>query len=130
MPAEVQTPRDIYYHNGTLYISATVVRTWAPNDVIDYGSVGGGLYACENGQVKQIFDEKISVTGVQIDSKGVMYLSDINGNIYRKTGGGDYVKIFSDYHSISKGVQLENDDVLYLPTLGGGLLKLEGLENL
>lgn len=130
MPAEVQIPRDIYYHNGTLYISATVVRTWAPNGVIDYGSVGGGLYAYENGQVKQIFDEKISVTGVQIDSKGVMYLSDINGNIYRKTGGGDYVKIFSDYHSISKGVQLENDDVLYLPTLGGGLLKLEGLENL
>lgn len=130
MPTEVQTPRDIYYHNGTLYISATVVRTWAPNGVIDYGSVGGGLYACENGQVKQIFDEKISVTGVQIDSKGVMYLSDINGNIYRKTGGGDYVKILSDYHSISKGVQLENDDVLYLPTLGGGLLKLEGLENL
>lgn len=130
MPADVQTPRDVYYHDGTLYISATVVRTWAPNGVVDYSSVGGGLYAYRSGQIRQIFDEKISVAGVQIDSKGVMYLSDINGNIYRKAPDGDYVKIYSAYHSISKGVQLENDDVLYLPTLGGGLLKLEGLENL
>ena len=129
MPTDVQIPRDVYYHNGTLYISATVVRTWAPHGGIDYGSVGGGLYAYANGQVKQIFDGKISVTGVQIDSKGVMYLSDINGNIYRKTSGGDYVKIYSAYHCFCKGVQLENDDVLYLPTLGGGLLKLEGLES-
>lgn len=130
MPPDVQTPRDTYYHDGTLYISATVVRTWAPNGVIDYESVGGGLYAYNNGQIRRIFDEKISVTGVQFDSKGVMYLSDVNGNIYRKTVDGDYVKIYSNFHSISKGVQLENDDVLYLPTLGGGLLKLEGLENL
>ena len=130
LPEGVQTPRDIYYHNGTLYISATVVRIWAPSGGVDYGSVGGGLYAYRNGQTERIFDEKISVTGVQIDSKGVMYVSDINGNIYRKSADGDYVKIYNAYHSISKGVQLENDDVLYLPTLGGGLLKLEGLENL
>lgn len=130
MPADVQTPRDIYYHDGTLYISATVVRTWAPNGGVDYGSVGGGLYAYKNGQVSRIFDEKISVTGVQIDSKGVMYVSDVNGNIYRKAVDGDYEKIYGDYHNISKGVQLQNDDVLYLPTLGGGLLRLEGLENL
>lgn len=130
LPKDVQTPRDVYYHNGTLYISATVVRTWSPNGGIDYGSVGGGLYAYEDGQIKQIFDQKISVTGVQIDSKGVMYLSDLSGNIYRKTSGGDYIKIYSDYHCFSKGVQLENDDVLYLPTFGGGLLKLEGLASL
>ena len=97
---------------------------------VDYGSVGGGLYAYKDGQIKQIFDQNISVTGVQIDSEGVMYVSDVNGNIYRKTAKSDYVKIYSDYHHVSKGVQLENDDVLYLPTLGGGLLKLEGLESL
>ncbi|MDE7406433.1 MAG: hypothetical protein K2M89_06140 [Clostridiales bacterium] len=130
LPADVQTPRDIYYHNGTLYVSATVVRTWNPHNGVDYGSVGGGLYAYKDGQINQIFDKNISVTGVQIDSKGVMYVSDINGNIYRKTAKSDYVKIYNSYHSISKGVQLENDNVLYLPTFGGGLLKLEGLESL
>ncbi len=130
LPNDVQIPRDIYYHNGTLYISATVVRTWAPKNGVDYGSIGGGLYTYKDGQINQIFDENISVTGVQIDSKGVMYVSDINGNIYRKTTTGDYVKIYKFYHSISKGVQLENDNELYLPTLGGGLLKLEGLEGL
>ncbi|MDE6411966.1 MAG: hypothetical protein K2L02_05485 [Clostridia bacterium] len=130
LPQDVQTPRDIYYHDGTLYVSATVVRTWSPHNGVDYGSVGGGLYACKDGQVNQIFDKNISVTGVQIDSKGVMYVSDTNGNIYRKAEGGDYVKIYGNYHSISKGVQLESDNVLYLPTMGGGLLKLEGLESL
>ncbi len=130
LPSDVQNPRDIYYHDGTLYISATVVRTWAPKDGVDYGSVGGGLYAYKDGQATQIFDKNVSVTGVQIDSKGVTYVSDINGNIYRKAVGGDYEKIYSEYHSVSKGVQLATDDVLYLPTLGGGLLKLEGLESL
>ncbi len=129
LPADVQTPRDIYYNSGTLYISATVARTW-DSEKHFFGSVGGGVYAYKDGQINQIFDKDISVAGVQIDSKGVMYLSDINGNIYRKTKGGDYVKIYELYHSISKGVQLESDDVLYLPTLGGGLLKLEGLESL
>ena len=105
------------------------MRTW-DSEKHFFGSVGGGVYAYKDGQTKQIFDEQISVAGVQIDSKGVMYLSDINGNIYRKTAKGEYVKIYELYHSISKGVQLENDDVLYLPTLGGGLLKLEGLKNL
>ena len=130
LPDDVQIPRDIYFNNGTLYISATAVRRWNPQNGVDYVSVGGGLYAYKDGQVQQIFDKNISVTGVQIDSCGVMYLSDINGNIYRKTPVGNYEKIYSNYHSISKGVQLENDDVLYLPTLGGGLLKLEGLESL
>ena len=130
LPSDVQTPRDIYYNNGTLYVSATVVRTWDPKNGVDFGSVGGGLYAYKDGQINQIFDKNISVTGVQIDSKGVMYLSDINGNIYRKAQGGDYVKIYELYHSISKGVQLENDNVLYLPSFGGGLLKIEGLEGL
>lgn len=130
LPSDVQIPRYIYYNNGTLYISATVVRTWEPKNGVDYGSVGGGLYAYKDGEVNQIFDKNISVTGVQIDSKGVMYVSDINGNIYRKTANSDYVKIYNIYHSISKGIQLENDDELYLSTLGGGLLKLEGLESL
>lgn len=130
LPNEVQTPRDIYYNNGTLYVSATVVRTWDPKDGVDYGSVGGGIYACKDGQVKQIFDKNVSVTGVQIDSHGVMYVSDVNGNIYRKAENGDYEKIYRLYHSISKGLQLVNDNELYLPTLGGGLLKLEGLESL
>lgn len=130
LPDDVQTPRDIYYHNGTLYVSATVVRTWDPQNGVDYGSVGGGIYAFKDGKVNRIFDKNISVAGVQIDSEGVMYVSDINGNIYRKTAVGDYEIIYSLYHSISKGVQLVNDNELYLPTLGGGLLKLEGLESL
>lgn len=130
LPDDVQNPRDIYYNDGTLYISATVVRIWNSKNGVDYQSIGGGVYAYSGGQVNQIFDKNISVAGVQIDSKGVMYLSDINGNIYRKAADGDYVRIYDLYHSISKGVQLVNDNELYLPTLGGGLLKLEGLESL
>lgn len=130
LPDDVQTPRDIYYNDGTLYVSATVVRTWDPKNGVNYGSVGGGIYAYKDGRVEQIFDKNISVAGVQVDSRGVMYASDVNGNIYRKPVDGDYEIIYDLYHSISKGVQLINDNELYLPTLGGGLLKLEGLESL
>lgn len=100
LPDAVQTPRDIYYNDGTLYISATVVRTWDPKDGVDYGSVGGGIYAYKDGRTDRIFDENISVAGVQIDSKGVMYASDINGNIYRKAPDGDYIK-FTNYITVS-----------------------------
>ena len=44
LPDKVEIPRDIYYSDGTLYISATVVRTWDPKGVVDYGSAGGGIY--------------------------------------------------------------------------------------
>ena len=77
-----------------------------------------------------VFDDSISATGVQIDSKGTMFISDINGNIYRRETGGEFVKIYDRFHSLSKGIQLAGDDTLYLSTLGGGLLKLEGLSGL
>lgn len=128
LPDGVNNPRDIYFSGGTLYISCTTNSKYISST--EFYNYAGGVYAYKDGQTSLIFDGAISVAGVQINSKGVMYLSDINGNIYRKTAGGDFVKIYDLYHSISKGVQLENDDVLYLPTLGGGLLKLEGLESL
>lgn len=128
LPDGVDNPRDIYFSGETLYISCTTNRKFTNST--EFYNYAGGVYAYKDGQTSLIFDDSISATGVQIDSKGVTYLSDINGNIYRKTAKGDYVKIYELYHSISKGVQLENDDVLYLPTLGGGLLKLEGLEKL
>lgn len=128
LPDGVNNPRDIYFSGGTLYISCTTNSKYINST--EFYNYAGGVYAYKDGQTTRIFDETISVAGVQTDSKGVMYLSDINGNIYRKTVKGGYVKIYELYHSISKGVQLENDDVLYLPTLGGGLLKLEGLKGL
>lgn len=128
LPDGVNNPRDIYFSGETLYISCTTNSKYINST--EFYNYAGGVYAYKDGQTSLIFDDGISVAGVQTDSKGVMYLSDINGNIYRKAEGGDYVKIYELYHSISKGVQLENDDVLYLPTLGGGLLKLEGLQNL
>ncbi len=128
LPDGVNNPRDIYFSGETLYVSCTTDRKFT--NATEFYNYGGGVYAFKDGQTSLIFDDSISATGVQINSKGVMYVSDINGNIYRKTAKGEYVKIYDSYHSISKGVQLENDNVLYLPTFGGGLLKLEGLEGL
>jgi len=88
------------------------------------------VYAYKNGNMDLIFDESVSVTGVQIDTKGTIFISDINGNIYRKEKSGTYKKIYDRFHNISKGIQLIDDDEIYLSTLGGGLLKIEGLKNL
>ncbi len=97
----------------------------------DFNNYGAGVYTYENGKFTQIFDESISTTSVQIDSKGTIYISDIDGNIYRKEKNKDYQKIYADYHYRSKGIELSpNGDYLYLASFGGGLLKLENLNSL
>lgn len=128
LPEGVDCPRDIYFHDQTLYISCTTNRKdFTPNGFTNYA---GGVYAYNEGQTSLIFDESVSATGVQIDSKGTLFVSDVNGNIYRKEAGKDYAKIYDAFHTLSKGVQLDGDNEIYLSTLGGGLLKLEGLERL
>lgn len=128
LPDGVDNPRDIYYHDATLYISCTTNRKFTTAD--KFYNHAGGVYAYQDGDTRLIFDESISATGVQIDSKGTLFVSDINGNIYRKEVNGAYQKIYDQFHTISKGIQLNGDNELYLATLGGGLLKLTGLSNL
>jgi len=130
LPKNVKTPKDIYFKDGILYISGIATPIWDNKNGTDFNNYSGGVYAYENGNFTQIFDESISTTSVQIDSKGTMYVSDINGNIYRKEKGKDYQKIYDDYFYISKGLQISyNDDYLYLSSFGGGLLKLENLNS-
>lgn len=128
LPAGADNPRDIYFDGGTLYISCTTNR----KDITDSGfcNYGGGVYAYKDGQVSLIFDGSTSATGALKDSRGTLYVSDINGNIYRREEGKDFEKIYADFHTLSKGIQLLSDDALCLSTLGGGLLKLEGLSGL
>ncbi len=131
LPKNVKTPRDIYYNNGILYISGVPTPIWEYKNGTDFTNYGGGVYAYENGEFTQIFDESISTTSVQVDSKGTIYISDIDGNIYRKEENKDYQKIYDNYFYISKGLQISyNDDYLYLASMGGGLLRLENLNSL
>lgn len=119
-------PRDLYYKNGVLYISATAKYI---NDNktqgVQFSNYGGGIYTYKDGNVEQIFDETISIGGVQIDSKGNMYASDIFGNIYLKNDEYDFENILSNYYFVSKGISLYNDDTLYLSTFGGGMLRIK-----
>lgn len=123
-------PRNIYYHDGTLYISSTATPKWDYKNGSDFNNYGGGIYAYKDGVATQIFDETISTTGIQIDSKGTIFISDINGNIYRKVIDGEYECIYKNYHSISKGIELNGDDELFLSSFGGGMLRLQNLTNL
>ena len=128
LPDGVDNPRDIYYNDQTLYISCTANRkNFTASGFTNYA---GGVYAYKDGQTSLIFDDSVSATGVQTDTRGTIFISDINGNIYRKEAGGEYEKIYEKFHTLSKGIQLIGDDGIYLSTLGGGLLKLEGLSNL
>ncbi|MCM1194813.1 MAG: hypothetical protein NC332_02645, partial [Firmicutes bacterium] len=130
LPNGVTNPRDIYYNNGVLYISATTNRIFEYSNGVEFYNYAGGVYTYKDDEINLIFDDGISATGTQVDSKGTLFISDINGNIYRKETGGEYAKIYDSFHSISKGIQLTDDDTVYLATLGGGLLKLEGLSGL
>lgn len=121
---DLECPRQVCIKDGKLYISAVCNNkyNWY-TDITKYDNVCGGVYEYYNSNVKQIFDEKISVAGLCFLKNGDMVLSDICGNVYYKKGD-EYIKIYSEYHMISKGITVE-DDILYLPTLGGGLLKIE-----
>lgn len=131
LPKNARTPKDIYYHDGILYVTGTATAIWEYKNGIDWTNYGGGVYAYQDGTFTQIFDEGISTTSVQIDSRGTMYVSDINGHIYRKEKDKDYQKIYDNYFYISKELQLSDDgDYLYLASFGGGLLKLENLNSL
>ncbi len=131
LPENVKTPRDIYYNKGILYISGTATAIWEYKNGIDWTNYGGGVYAYQNGTFTQIFDESISTTSVQIDKQDTIYISDINGNIYRKEKNKKYQRIYDSYFYISKGLQLSKDgDHLYLASFGGGLLRLENLNSL
>ncbi len=131
LPKNVNTPRDIYYHEGVLYISGVATAVWDYKNGTDFNNFGGGVYTYKDGEFTQIFDESISTTSVQIDSKGTIYICDINGNIYRKEIDKDYQKIYDNYFYISKELQISpDDDYLYLSSHGGGLLKLENLNSL
>jgi len=128
LPEGAICPRDIYYKNGVLYISVTA-NYKADNTsgrIINYA---GGIYSYSNGEVKQIFDEKISVSGVQIDNDGNMYISDMHGNVYIKNDQMNFEKVYSNFHWISCGIQLKEDNynqkILDLPSWGGGLLRLK-----
>lgn len=131
LPENVITPRDIYYKDGVLYVAGTATPLWDHKNGLPMNNYGGGIYAYKNGQFSQIFDESISTTGIQIDSKGTIFISDLNGNIYRKPKDENYQKIYDSYHYSSKGIQLtENGDKLYLSAFGGGVLRLENLNSL
>ena len=125
LPEEVICPRDVYYHNETLYISSTADIKW-DNSVegVDYKNIGGGILTYKDGIITRIYDETSSIAGVQIDSNGNLYANDIFGNIYLKNEKYDFEKIYSDYHWISKGIILQDDETMYLPSFGGGLLKI------
>lgn len=125
----IKCPRDIFYHNGILYISTTASfkYDWTIENV-EYKLVGGGIYTYDGNEVNLFYDETSSIAGIQIDSNGTLYASDIYGNIYVKNSKYNFKKIYSDYHYISKGLTLyeESDkNILYLATFGGGMLKLE-----
>ncbi len=131
LPEYAQQIRDIYYKNGTLYVTGTATPRWGAKQGEMFTNYGGGIYAYKDGKFTQIFDEGLSTTSVQIDSKGTIYVSDIEGNIYRKPENGEFKKIYNNYHYISKNLVLtDDDDRLYLTTFGGGVLKLENLTSL
>lgn len=119
-------PRDLCIYDGKLYISCVAKNKYDWYEKItNYRNICGGIYLYDNGNVTQIFDEETSVAGVCFNNEGVMFLSDICGNVYYyNKNTNEYVKIIEEYHMISKGITCE-DGILYLPTFGGGLLKIE-----
>ena len=130
LPDNYTNPRDIYYKDGTLYISCSSRLKWDNLNGNKGNLYGGGVLAYKDGETTQIFDEGVSITSVQIDSKDTLFMADIEGNIYRKEKDSEIKTIYKNYHYLSDNIELSNDENrLYLSSYGGGLLRLEGLKS-
>lgn len=126
LPEKVVCPRNLYFHNDTLYICSTADTKWTQDERGEYfKNVGGGIYTYKNGDLQLFYDETSSISAIQIDDNENIYISDIFGNIYLKNQNYDYKKIVENYHRISKGIQLYNDNILYFATFGGGMLEVK-----
>jgi hypothetical protein len=126
LPEDVQNVRDINIKKGTLYVSSVATPNWDYGENGDFKNIGGGLYTYKNRRFKQIFVDEISITSSVVDSKGTIYVSDIEGNIYSKTKNGKFTKIHNNFHYRSTNLNIsKNGKRLYLSTIGGGVLKLE-----
>lgn len=122
-------PKDINYYKGDLFINYIAHPVYLDSDTNGYNqNHGGGILYWDGKNVRQIFDESISTTGLQMSSDGTIYASDIEGNIYRYKPGTNWEYLYRHFHFISSELQLFNDSMLFLTTNGGGALRLTGLD--
>ena len=123
------TPKDIHYYDGTLYINYIANSFYLDPDSEDYpANHGGGVIAWDGNSFIQIFDESVSTSGFQMSTDGICYISDTDGNIYRKAPDADWEILYRHFHFISAELQLYEDHTLFLGTYGGGALRLTGLD--
>ena len=122
-------PKDINYYDGTLYINYFSYSFYLNPELDSYPTNhGGGVISWDGNSFTQIFDESVSTTGFQMSTDGTCYISDTNGNIYRKIPDANWELLYRHFHFISAELQLYEDHTLFLTTYGGGVLRLTGLE--
>ena len=63
-----------------------------------------------------------------MSSDGTVYLSDIEGTVFRHKPGTHWECLYRHFHFKSSELQLYKDDTLFLTTNGGGTLCLTGLD--
>lgn len=120
-------PKDINYYSGDLYINYLAFPMYSENKGY-YTNHGGGIIYWDGKNIRQVFDETISTTGLQISSDGTIFVSDIEGNIYRYNHTSNWVYLYRHFHFISSELQLLDDNTLVLASNGGGALRLTGLD--
>ena len=122
-------PKDINYYDGMLFINYVSYPVVLDSDVNGYYTNHGGGVICWDGkEAIQIFDEACPTTGFQMSTDGTIYISDLEGNIYRKKFGSNWEMLYRHFHISGAEIQLYEDHTLYYCTGGGGALRISGLD--
>ena len=121
-------PKDINYYDG-LFISYVAYPIYLDTDTNGYNrNRGGGVIYWDGQYARQVFNERYSITGMQMSSDGTVYISDIEGTVFRFKPGTHWECLYRHFHFKSSELQLYKDDTLFLTTNGGGTLRLTGLD--
>lgn len=125
LPKDIATVRDIVYSEKykCLYIAAVAKMV---NNYSAMIKAGGGVYKYADGEFTQIFDDKITVWGVSLDSTDRLYATLFNGGVYRFYNNNTsykllYDKLFHILKTVSFGA---SDNIIYVSTYGGGTERL------
>ena len=120
----VDNARDLAYskEDDALYIGAVGSVYWSTPPKNRYG----GLLKYKDGKLTNVFDESISIFGVNINDKEDIYLTAVRGAVYvKKSGQTNFELYVDDLPLLSTFVSFAKNGTLFVASGGYGTFQVD-----
>ena len=120
----VTNARDLAYskEDEALYIGAVGSVYWSAPPKNRYG----GVMKYKDGNLTNIFDESISVFGVNFNDKGDMYITALGGAVYVKKSRETKFELYiDDLPLLVRCVSFAKNGTIFVSSLGYGTVQVD-----